>query len=654
MPAPLTIACPACHGKLKIPNRSVAGKRVRCPKCEHPFVVTLPDEDKPDDEFGGLDEFEDFEDTEGQDEEEDDPRPQRKPARSGGRSGGSRKKPGKRKAVNWQLPATIGGIAVGVAAFVGLIVWLVGAAGASSAAPDMAWLPPESELIFSARVGKIAQDPNLQQVLNHPDVQSDVAEFKQKIGLQPDEDFAAIESVVFGVQNVKQIQQPRPGDAPDLIGVARKKTPWNVEAVKKSGREATHEGKTYYVVTTDGGGEALALYYPDPNTCVLGPEKALKPALTRGGSSSTQARFQFVDFSKDVVIAFAPNDRSVFQLPQQQPLNPMMMMMGGIGPAVQNLMEVVPQLQGVAVGADIGSSPQLLAQANFNDSASASKCQGALETIVAEGRKMLDQMKGQAGPMAAQMAEVETALNSLSISSRGSAVSAGITLPASAQKQMVDTNQLVRALRQARGTAGRKKSQNNLRQIGLALHNFHSTYNMLPVAKNPEYRDSTGRPLLSWRVHILPFIEQSDLYKQFHLNEPWNSPHNQALVARMPDVYKSPASKAPPGRTTYLAVSGPGTVFENGGGKSFHNITDGMSSTVVVVDVSDSRAVEWTRPDDFEFNPSNPLMGLIRPGEPQFTALMADGSVHEISLRLGPQLKALFTCAGGEPPVPGL
>ena len=78
-------------------------------------------------------------------------------------------------------------------------------------------------------------------------------------------------------------------------------------------------------------------------------------------------------------------------------------------------------------------------------------------------------------------------------------------------------------------SAARRMSANNLKQLAIAMHNFHDVYKQLP---SEAIFDKNGSPLLSWRVHILPFIKQRELYEQFHLDEPWDSEHNRKLIAR--------------------------------------------------------------------------------------------------------------------------
>jgi hypothetical protein len=186
-----------------------------------------------------------------------------------------------------------------------------------------------------------------------------------------------------------------------------------------------------------------------------------------------------------------------------------------------------------------------------------------------------------------------------------------------------------------------------MKQIMLAFHNFHDTKKTLPAHAN---YGPDGKPLLSWRVHILPFLEEGAVYEQFKLDEPWDSPHNRALIARMPQVYRNPNLPLEAGKTNFLAVVGQGCIMDGTQkGIGFRHITDGTSNTVMLVEAAPDQAVEWTKPDDWEYDASNPKAGLggVRPGS--WNAGFADGSVQPIPEMIDQNtLKALFTSAGGE------
>jgi type II secretory pathway pseudopilin PulG len=205
---------------------------------------------------------------------------------------------------------------------------------------------------------------------------------------------------------------------------------------------------------------------------------------------------------------------------------------------------------------------------------------------------------------------------------------------------------LLPAVQAAREAARRAQSTNNMKQIGLALHNYHDANKKFPPAFTTT---KDGKPGLSWRVLILPYVEEAELYRQFHLDEPWDSEHNKALAAKIPRVYVSPNYSGPPGKTNYLGIGGEKGVLGGKEGVSIAKISDGTSNTVALVEASNESAVEWTRPDVFVPDDANPAKGLtgLRPGG--FNALMTDGSARFLSEKTDPQtLKALFTYNGGE------
>ena len=192
---------------------------------------------------------------------------------------------------------------------------------------------------------------------------------------------------------------------------------------------------------------------------------------------------------------------------------------------------------------------------------------------------------------------------------------------------------LLPAVQAAREAARRTTSINNLKQIMLALLNYHDAMGRFPAHAN--YNEA-GKPLLSWRVHILPYLEGGQLYEQFHLDEPWDSEHNRQLIEQMPAFYLDPSSpKYTPemGHTHYLGIKGENAAFNPGPeGNKIRTFTDGTSNTLMVLQVNDERATIWTQPDDWELNEGNPLAGLVPGIHPTiFNAAFTDGSVRSFA-----------------------
>jgi hypothetical protein len=201
-----------------------------------------------------------------------------------------------------------------------------------------------------------------------------------------------------------------------------------------------------------------------------------------------------------------------------------------------------------------------------------------------------------------------------------------------------------------RGAAAREQSSNNLKQFALAMHNYYSIYKSFPAQAS---YGKGKKPLLSWRVHLLPFVEQTSLYKQFKLDEPWDSPNNKPLIAKMPTIFRSPLSvNVAPGKTTYLVPVGPDLIFDGPKKTKMAQITDGTSNTIFIVDADDSRAVWWTQPEDYKVDRKKPKAGLVRPGASTFLAAFADGSVRAINGTIRDERLWLFFHPSDGMPIP--
>jgi hypothetical protein len=186
--------------------------------------------------------------------------------------------------------------------------------------------------------------------------------------------------------------------------------------------------------------------------------------------------------------------------------------------------------------------------------------------------------------------------------------------------------------------------------IVIGMLNFESARKHLPPAA---ICDKNGRPLLSWRVAILPYLEEQDLYKEFHLDEPWDSPHNKSLIEKMPGVYMGVGLKFDQlnraGKTVCQAPVGPKTIFFNNVGTTIREITDGTSATIVLVEVKPRRAVAWTKPEDWAVDLEHPRRGVERTDGGPFVAAWCDGSVHLIPSNADEvQFRALLTRSGQE------
>jgi hypothetical protein len=187
-----------------------------------------------------------------------------------------------------------------------------------------------------------------------------------------------------------------------------------------------------------------------------------------------------------------------------------------------------------------------------------------------------------------------------------------------------------------------KKSRNNIKQFVLAYHNYNDTFGFLPTNQLSKEK----KPLLSWRVQILPFIEQDNLYKQFKLDEPWDSPNNIKLVEQIPPIYVPVRGRAEKGQTFYQAFGGSHGWLKPGASIPA-SFPDGLSNTFVVAEAA--KPVIWTKPDDLEYDGKMiPDLGGMFDG--RFTVGFGDGSTRRF-LRDTPkdQLKLFIDPSDGMP-----
>ncbi len=202
---------------------------------------------------------------------------------------------------------------------------------------------------------------------------------------------------------------------------------------------------------------------------------------------------------------------------------------------------------------------------------------------------------------------------------------------------------------------------NNLKQIGLAIHNYHDVHGCLPPAYIP---DQDGKPMHSWRVLLLPYLEESDLYEQYDFSEPWDGPNNSRLAPQMPDVYRCYGKRrgAASVTTDFVAVTGPWTVWPGTEPVKLDDVSDGTDSTILVVEIADSD-INWMEPRDVSFEEllgdadpktGSALLSTHKAGEYSnrvafATVAFADGSSARLRADVDrTTLEALLTTGGGE------
>lgn len=218
------------------------------------------------------------------------------------------------------------------------------------------------------------------------------------------------------------------------------------------------------------------------------------------------------------------------------------------------------------------------------------------------------------------------------------------------------------AVQQSREASRRTVCKNNLKMIGLALHNYHDTYDSFPPAWTT---DADGRPLLSWRVLLLPYLDEAPLYEEFDLTESWDGPHNRELLRRIPSPYACPPSvseeEGGESATSYVAVIGEETAWPGASPSRLPDFRDGTSESIIVIECHAN--IPWTEPRDVSLEEAVTLLAVTEPfsalghhGQTFFRDhfygrhfLMVDGSVRYASHHLdGDLARAVLTIAGDD------
>jgi hypothetical protein len=312
--------------------------------------------------------------------------------------------------------------------------------------------------------------------------------------------------------------------------------------------------------------------------------------------------------------------------------------------------------------ADLGAKATVTARLAFADDAAARRAEPVLKTLIQAGVDGLGELRTQvakdaewANVMHPLIDLAAGALDKADVKIEGSAVTARVEAEigpavAKAVAALPDLTEIV---------LGETKTANNLKQIALAVHNFHDAHGHMPG----NITDPAGRPLLSWRVALLPYLEQDNLFRQLDLTKPWNDPRNAKLLEKVPAVFQVHGRTGHEKGLTYLQMPTSLRLVQpprpmQFAGDPFHlpgrrmtlaGVPDGLSNTIMVVEAAEG--VTWAKPDDLLFDAqANMLPKIGAPDAKRFHAAFGDGAVRMLrkDKLTEQQLKALLTANGGE------
>ncbi len=348
-------------------------------------------------------------------------------------------------------------------------------------------------------------------------------------------------------------------------------------------------------------------------TVLMAPEAVVKAAIDRQGtaaSSPLSAQLQpLVDRDFAVALDLAP----VAEMSKSGQLELPFPVMLFAAPLLK--------CRFLSVAADINGADLLQVNLVAADEVGAKQLHGMLNPLLTDSIAKAKAAKDAPGQLPAEASPFlplgEKMLDGTKLTQAGDLLSLVVARPAGLEDlPTLARPMLVESAKKAQEAAKR----NDLKQIALGLHNYHETYQSLPAND----QGATGSAGLSWRVHILPFVDAAPLYNEFHMDEPWDSEHNKALIPRMPKVYGTSAE----GKTSVHVFIGEGTPF---GGKpiGFQDITDGTSNTIMDVRAGEDTADIWTKPGGLTFDKANPSAALGNIGD-FFDVGLMDGSVRRL------------------------
>lgn len=296
-----------------------------------------------------------------------------------------------------------------------------------------------------------------------------------------------------------------------------------------------------------------------------------------------------------------------------------------------------------AVALDVGKGFDVTLSLKAPTEASAGVAMQALKNLATLGEMVLETPQRDAGGMADLHKAVSKALANVAYDQKETTVHARVKVDAD---PVLIQHAVSHAFAAMQKRAGRTQSINNLKQMALAMLSYHDAYKALPPAGISSINDPKGKPILSWRVAILPYIDEAPLYNKFDLTKPWDDPVNKKLIPLMPKIYMIPGVDAKEGMTHYRVLVGPQTAFEPGQRITMVGITDGTSNTIMAVEAAEPTI--WTRPDDLPFDPKGalPKFGVSPDG---FLAAFCDGTVRFVPASMpAANIRALITRNGGE------
>jgi hypothetical protein len=526
-----------------------------------------------------------------------------------------------------------------------------GAAPAQGA--DLKWVPPDAAAFVRVLPKDVWESPAAQDLraLYRLAAAEAVQAFRRHAGLDP----ADLRRVTLVFPTAEALNDPWPHGKPTAVSavfVIESARPFDraalLKALSTGGRIKRHAGADYFFHEDYWG----ALHLADDTTALFGSEDAVLWLLAKAKGQADgplTPALRLAAGKAPVVVGFNP--AALPPLPPQ-----------GVPQPLADLLRAGC----LAAAFDLdGGKATLTVVAHFANAGAAAAGKKALQGTVDLGRQGLafalaeiqKQDDEQGLPEALALAgavgflrHLDGALEKATLGQDGSAVWAKASSDLfGAQGTSVALVTLVTALgRTANATfqyvgnrVGGPAGDPGLTALHAALERYHKDKGHYPP---PAILAKDGTPLLSWRVALLPYLDEEALYKEFRLDEPWDSLHNKKLLARLPKALRGGRDWGEVYRTSYLGVAGPATVFEGPVARKRGDFANRAGQPLLAVHADDSLAVYWSKPADLVVTPEVPLPRLAGKYGQNVAVLFADGAVRFVNVKEAPEaLRGLAT-----------
>ncbi len=476
----------------------------------------------------------------------------------------------------------------------------------------LAYIPANAAVFAHARAGDLWNTSLIQEICKAAgkDLDKYLGEAKDEIGLAVD----SVDTVTFCYPNMPV----GPFDQQVFLIIVTTKTPYDKDSLLKKLRRKDGAVMDNRVALQGGrwvlqfAGDTMFMVMHDSLLEKFGKASApdSKPGVMTDALKLAREKNQFVasmDFSK------LPNEVFTAPPPQLQPFLPLFKSKSTV-----LFGNVKDQQKEIKFGLSFVNEDATAAQDAEQSFKLLMKLAGNGLADIQKDKRLMNEV----GSFLPAFKELERGVKAVKISRVGNRLDTAMTLGSN-----LPIGQMVADLFNKIGEEA--QATNNLKQLVTAMHNYHDTNNGLPPVA---ICDKKGRPLLSWRVAILPFIEQNNLYNQFKLDEPWDSENNKLLIDKMPKAYLVPGAKSE-GKTHYRVFHSNGAVFDMIQQRTLQSIPDGTSNTLMIVESAD--AVPWTKPDDIEFDPKASFEKLLRFTNDKTAVAFCDGYVRLLKRGLG-------------------